>query len=333
MLVDRLLPASPLTVAKLDVAMLGKGTSSIGDSIASCCSCRSCDGCSVVGRRLSLMGTRLARPDCCYACGRFANAVPAAGAPPAAHGIMSKQMVSATPAAMPGFGSIPAARTWPTACAMPKDDSSEVELTNTFDVVLCRSQEARETFQDMVGRLQCYPNRWSQMLLFNAWMPFKNQLQNSKDLTNTSWPLPLLAMNDETPCAAALSSSAEMNEQDTFFLLALMGSAPDQCKGGGAAILCHLIRNSQNKKGEFSPLQVVPVLNEPRSKQYFESFGCKETFSDELLKMLEKAKAAGAVPAFTAPWLCEDPSPSKCDHYVDVAFDADAYFGDLTPLS
>merc|ERR1719379_2954753 len=85
--------------------------------------------------------------------------------------------------------------------------------------------------------------------------------------------LPVLAMNGRTPCAAAFYSDARMNRQNRFWLSDLIRNAGDDCRGGGAAILCYLIRHSENKGGDFNPLVLAP-FDSPKLKLYYESFGC-----------------------------------------------------------
>merc|ERR1712224_44365 len=113
--------------------------------------------------------------------------------------------------------------------------------------------------------------------------------------------LPMVAMNGGIPCAAALYTDARMNDQNTFFLGNLIRNAGENCRGAGAAILCHLIRNSVNRDLKFSPLKLKPILNEPKLEKYYESFGCTKR---------EK---------WITHWVyhCDDPNPQKCKQYAD----------------
>merc|ERR1719387_2488874 len=94
--------------------------------------------------------------------------------------------------------------------------------------------------------------------------------------------LPLLAMSRGTPCAAAMYSRSHEDRHDTYTLRTLFRNAGEDCKGGGAAILCYLIRNSQNTEREFRPLRLFPLHDEQNLTRYYESFGCFERASDDL---------------------------------------------------
>merc|ERR1712216_638926 len=109
--------------------------------------------------------------------------------------------------------------------------------------------------------------------------------------------------NEETPCAAALySESHEILGGTTYFLSSLIGNAGDKCRGAGTAILCHLIRNSKNRVGEFKPLRIGTDFV---SKSYYQSFGCTGRLDTVI---------------------CNDPKPTECERYVDKYFDAGSYF-------
>eukprot|EP00747_Dinoflagellata_sp_TGD_P082530 gnl/TRDRNA2_/TRDRNA2_161733_c0_seq1.p1 gnl/TRDRNA2_/TRDRNA2_161733_c0~~gnl/TRDRNA2_/TRDRNA2_161733_c0_seq1.p1 ORF type:complete len:174 (-),score=10.34 gnl/TRDRNA2_/TRDRNA2_161733_c0_seq1:31-552(-) len=109
---------------------------------------------------------------------------------------------------------------------------------------------------------------------------------------------------NETLCAAALYSDAQTNTQNTFVLLRLLPNVGEHCQGSDDAVLCHLIQNSHNASGAFSPLRVFTGPY-PSLIQHYEAFGCE---------------ASGS-------WMrCVDPKPFKCFRRADPVFDADGYF-------
>jgi hypothetical protein len=140
--------------------------------------------------------------------------------------------------------------------------------------------------------------------------------------------LSVLAMHSGKPCSAALYTDAQTNDQDTFVLNKFIRNAGDDCKGGGAAILCHLIRNSHNRKSEFTPLKMFPIPGEIGLRRYYESFGCTEPSS--LLGSI-LGIPMGDIPMFagSVPLVCEDPNPKRCKRYADVVLDAETYFGNF----
>jgi hypothetical protein len=110
--------------------------------------------------------------------------------------------------------------------------------------------------------------------------------------------MPVLAMKGEETCAAATYADTHATTKDTFILTWLIRNAGDNCKGAGAAILCHLIRNSKNSNGVFSPMKIL--LANQFVESYFESFGCYQ----------------GQFPYFE----CKDQNPEKCEQYSDEIF-------------
>jgi hypothetical protein len=132
----------------------------------------------------------------------------------------------------------------------------------------------------------------------------------------------MVAVKGETACAAALYSDAQMNDKNTFSLSGLIRNAGETCRGAGAAILCYLIRNSKDKRGQFSPLRLTPIEGETLLKEYYEPFGCTS--------------------AKKMPWDflsqedvmdCNDPKPQKCESYMDGVIDADKFLRDIPEAS
>lgn len=101
----------------------------------------------------------------------------------------------------------------------------------------------------------------------------------------------------------------------SWFLDSLVrnGVKENMCKGAGAAIMCHLIRNSENTEGEFSPLEFVIYQGEWALIDYAESFGC--IFTNQ-----------------TMLFYCVDPNPPKCQVFPQVYFDANDYFHEVLNL-
>jgi len=146
---------------------------------------------------------------------------------------------------------------------------------------------------------------------------------NGVEISNRTgfWLFAVIAMNGGTPCAAALYTNPYTDYEDyvdnmaqnSFVLSKIIRNVGDSCRGSGAAIMCYLIQNSINKEQQFRPLKVESILDQPKLKSYFESFGCK--------------------PAQKSWWnildnylYCNDRKPKKCDQYVNKAFDAESYF-------
>lgn len=226
-------------------------------------------------------------------------------------------------------------------------ETPQTGAVDSLEVVLCRSQRSRGLFRKMVSGFEMDANdrmKWSPTA-FNIWRLFKSEMQLDKTQTSSQETprsymhsklfdverdasidaMPLLAMRGGTPCAAATFSDANQNEHNSYELLQIISNAGPGCKGGGAALLCHLIRNSKDKSMNYSPLKVLPNPNDPLSKRWFESFGCKEPHP--VLRILDDI--TGYMPLTSGPAVCEDPSPKKCAKYDDIALDADGYFGQI----
>eukprot|EP00746_Dinoflagellata_sp_MGD_P055802 gnl/MRDRNA2_/MRDRNA2_242626_c0_seq1.p1 gnl/MRDRNA2_/MRDRNA2_242626_c0~~gnl/MRDRNA2_/MRDRNA2_242626_c0_seq1.p1 ORF type:complete len:140 (-),score=20.17 gnl/MRDRNA2_/MRDRNA2_242626_c0_seq1:396-815(-) len=108
---------------------------------------------------------------------------------------------------------------------------------------------------------------------------------------------------------------------NTYLLSKVIANKGKNCQGAGTAILCQLIRNSKNKQGQFSPLKLVAIENEPSLARYYQSFGCTEPPFQ--MKMLWNG-----VKGFV-PLVCGDAKPAKCEQYDDQVTDADSYFGSM----
>eukprot|EP00747_Dinoflagellata_sp_TGD_P093371 gnl/TRDRNA2_/TRDRNA2_165746_c0_seq2.p1 gnl/TRDRNA2_/TRDRNA2_165746_c0~~gnl/TRDRNA2_/TRDRNA2_165746_c0_seq2.p1 ORF type:complete len:169 (+),score=17.49 gnl/TRDRNA2_/TRDRNA2_165746_c0_seq2:56-562(+) len=141
------------------------------------------------------------------------------------------------------------------------------------------------------------------------WSTFKRDMTR-KTATKKSYGFsPLIAMNGDIPCAAALYTDpyidytdwVDNSGQTSFVLYSFVRNVGKKCVGSGAAIMCYLIRNSRNKAKEFRPLKIqsLAILEEPSLKSYFASFGCGT--SEQWWSVLDKAM------------YCDDPKPKKCE--------------------
>eukprot|EP00747_Dinoflagellata_sp_TGD_P046710 gnl/TRDRNA2_/TRDRNA2_144589_c0_seq1.p1 gnl/TRDRNA2_/TRDRNA2_144589_c0~~gnl/TRDRNA2_/TRDRNA2_144589_c0_seq1.p1 ORF type:complete len:124 (+),score=20.22 gnl/TRDRNA2_/TRDRNA2_144589_c0_seq1:3-374(+) len=118
-------------------------------------------------------------------------------------------------------------------------------------------------------------------------------------------------MSGKKPCAAATYAETT----DAFLLQKMIRNTGDDCKDSGAALLCHLIRNSKNKKGEPSPLNLLQIEDEPLLQSYYKSFGC-----------FKPAVAASDSKWYVQdPMICNDPNPPKCKRFVDKVSQGDSY--------
>eukprot|EP00747_Dinoflagellata_sp_TGD_P048735 gnl/TRDRNA2_/TRDRNA2_145783_c0_seq1.p1 gnl/TRDRNA2_/TRDRNA2_145783_c0~~gnl/TRDRNA2_/TRDRNA2_145783_c0_seq1.p1 ORF type:complete len:353 (-),score=31.69 gnl/TRDRNA2_/TRDRNA2_145783_c0_seq1:38-1096(-) len=190
-----------------------------------------------------------------------------------------------------------------------------------FDVLVFRSQKARFSDQNRwifrsnvsAFKMPGAASEWSAEAR-EVWQSFQKSLMRAGMTKPVGGRrLPVLAMNGQTPCAAALYvEPTDFNDRTTFYLAGLIRNRGARCKGSGAAILCHLIRNSRNRANEFSPLQINPILEKAQSKAYFESFGC--TTNQNWWSL------------FDEDLYCADPNPPKCETYRDQSFDADKWF-------
>lgn len=219
--------------------------------------------------------------------------------------------------------------------------SGAASATN-FDIVLCRGDKMRTMFKQMVrGFQEPTWSGWMSNAMSTEWKLQKEEMEGSagfieqgngfvdkeRDRLREDEVLPVVAINGEkAACAAALYTPPQTNDADTFHLVKLIRNAGDECKGGAAALLCNLIRNSRNKEGEFSPLKVNPIPNQPDSSRYFQSFGCTEP--NPVLRGLDALMGHG-MNNFYRPLFCTNPDPPKCEAYADVAFDGGAYFSNI----
>eukprot|EP00746_Dinoflagellata_sp_MGD_P068216 gnl/MRDRNA2_/MRDRNA2_28115_c0_seq1.p1 gnl/MRDRNA2_/MRDRNA2_28115_c0~~gnl/MRDRNA2_/MRDRNA2_28115_c0_seq1.p1 ORF type:complete len:335 (-),score=32.61 gnl/MRDRNA2_/MRDRNA2_28115_c0_seq1:595-1599(-) len=209
----------------------------------------------------------------------------------------------------------------PAACILAQTSNSDIEdleePSNRFIVAIFQSRTARLIYRRLVNGFQC-PDKggwegkaWSAQVS-GSWYLFRSAMVRDEMEDKLSVPpknLPMLALNGSIPCAAALYSDAGMNDQNTFILGNLIRNDGEDCAGAGAAILCHLIRNSKNRDREFSPLKLKPIINEPKLERYYESFGC----------------------ATKSRWMdCDDPNPRKCEQYANKVLDVDHYLGDVS---
>lgn len=138
-------------------------------------------------------------------------------------------------------------------------------------------------------------------------------------ISNTS-PKRLIAMRGTTACAmATISRDVQrspdglrvIGSQGSLVLEAIVRNANDGCKGGAAAIICHMIRSSTAGHGstQWAPMKLVPT--NPTTKSYFETYGC----------YYRQAKSV---------WMfCEDPDPPKCvEESKQTPIEGDIFFDD-----
>jgi hypothetical protein len=174
--------------------------------------------------------------------------------------------------------------------------------TDEFQLVVVQSDVARLLFRQIVSRFQ-KPRASIYQDLFE-WGTAKGHMSGDESMEDRV-VTPVLAMRGETACAAGLVSDASMNADNTLFLSSLVRNGGEQCRGGGSALLCHMIRNSQNREGEFSPLK-VDTRNYVSLQRYFGLFGC--TGDHDAM-------------------YCNDPNPPVCEEYDTGVVDAHDYFG------
>merc|ERR1712187_918326 len=116
----------------------------------------------------------------------------------------------------------------------------------------------------------------------------------------------VLAMNGETACAAG---SYSLDSANTMVLGDLIrNAASTSCSGAGAAIVCHLLRNSKKENGEFNSPKLVPINRESNLNRYYESFGCTapEAAVQKFFWTVTSTITGDR------PLECIDPSPAKC---------------------
>lgn len=207
-----------------------------------------------------------------------------------------------------------------------------------WKMVLFRTPSARELFRETLSKFQCPATDWNEVpkLLLDTFRDtfeekggsravsaFKSTTSGMPDILQkaskfflykgawalTKWDIerrsekdedimPVVAMKGEAACAAAIYSETQRNRQNAFVLSRLIRNAGDDCAGAGAAIVCHLIRNSKDSMGEFSPLKIVH--SNEFVGNYFESFGC----------------TMRRFPFFE----CLNQNPQKCTQYDDELF-------------
>jgi hypothetical protein len=171
----------------------------------------------------------------------------------------------------------------------------------SFDLVSFRGEETRSLFQKVVSYFDCPTGMGGGPTWSPTWFQYQNEMETK--VVRDRKEVPVVAMKGGIPCAAAAYSDAQGNDQNTFVLSMLIRNAKDkkQCAGGGAAIMCHLIRNSKSAEGSFSPLKLSTNRYEQGLTRWVEAFGCTTTESS----------------GKTLHWDCQDPSPQKCEEVVD----------------
>eukprot|EP00747_Dinoflagellata_sp_TGD_P166075 gnl/TRDRNA2_/TRDRNA2_188322_c0_seq1.p1 gnl/TRDRNA2_/TRDRNA2_188322_c0~~gnl/TRDRNA2_/TRDRNA2_188322_c0_seq1.p1 ORF type:complete len:481 (+),score=43.59 gnl/TRDRNA2_/TRDRNA2_188322_c0_seq1:120-1562(+) len=202
-------------------------------------------------------------------------------------------------------------------------------LNNSFEIVICRSKEARMLFQRTVNEFLCpfdtrrhkqSSNKKDHKRRFRIgkrWRWMRDNMGGSAALASRH-VFTALVMNGPTPCAAALFSDAHMTSHDTTLVSRLITNRGNNCRGAGAAILCHLIQNSRNGRQEFSALKLLLMIEDPKLRDYFASFGCKR--NEQFRKQNNKNPAR---------LYCDDPKPKKCEHRASEVFDANEYWGHI----
>eukprot|EP00747_Dinoflagellata_sp_TGD_P042746 gnl/TRDRNA2_/TRDRNA2_142277_c0_seq1.p1 gnl/TRDRNA2_/TRDRNA2_142277_c0~~gnl/TRDRNA2_/TRDRNA2_142277_c0_seq1.p1 ORF type:complete len:284 (+),score=35.96 gnl/TRDRNA2_/TRDRNA2_142277_c0_seq1:44-895(+) len=189
---------------------------------------------------------------------------------------------------------------------------------NKFDVVVIRSRTARLHFRRNVSEFECPADETTKTWEGDSWEQFKETIAGEDAMCERGCygTLPVLAVNNGKPCAAALYYDAEIQtavapSHERFTLSNLIGNAGEECKGAATAILCYLIRNSKNLKGEFKPLRLYVLEDsDPTLVRYYESLGCVPAEPDAVR------------------WNCEVQNPERCEAFADKVFDGDTYFAD-----
>lgn len=201
---------------------------------------------------------------------------------------------------------------------VPEETAFASQSSPNFDVVEFRNPKTRTEKGYMfrkavkIFKMPGASDRWSDVSTFQ-YETILRALKRAADRTPVGGSsFPVLAMNGRMPCAVALYVEPDKwSDRNTFVLSKLIRNNGAKCKGAGAAILCHLIRNSKNLNSEFSPLKLEP-LDEPMSRQYFESFGC--------------ISKKGLLNPFDKDYYCVDRNPQKCNDYVYLPSDANVFF-------
>lgn len=179
---------------------------------------------------------------------------------------------------------------------------------NNLDVVLLRSQKAKSIFRPALQKFRL-PEKGTQHLPYAmAWANLIKDLEK-QDLQEDHY-IPILVMNGETPCAAALCLDARGFPDiqfSTLFLMKMVRNAGEDCNGAAEAMLCNMIHHSTNRFGEFNALR-LDAYDEPKLRSYYESFGC---VPDEFQ---------------FANMACPDPHPHRCIKHSKPAFNGDDYF-------
>eukprot|EP00747_Dinoflagellata_sp_TGD_P170025 gnl/TRDRNA2_/TRDRNA2_200495_c0_seq1.p1 gnl/TRDRNA2_/TRDRNA2_200495_c0~~gnl/TRDRNA2_/TRDRNA2_200495_c0_seq1.p1 ORF type:complete len:391 (+),score=49.27 gnl/TRDRNA2_/TRDRNA2_200495_c0_seq1:119-1174(+) len=282
-----------------------------------------CDACSSVssGRRLTLMSTQVAAPECCRLCPRLARTA----TPGAAQAAQAVRKEAAAPMRIVPAPRIEQASRVSLAArqvAVASAAASAAESATNFDVVLIKSKNARALFQEKVRTFK-HPDedrrKWPASAYAN-WQAFKESMES--DVAISSYVQPVIAMNGETPCAAAIYTNADMNKEDTFQLENLVGNAGEECRGAGAALMCYMIRKSTDSYGDPKPMRVLVSESEPFLGTFAKSFGCAEP------KSLFGGLFGGSS-SFTT-LTCEDQNPPQCQAFANKVFKGEDYF-DVAP--
>eukprot|EP00747_Dinoflagellata_sp_TGD_P031050 gnl/TRDRNA2_/TRDRNA2_135036_c0_seq1.p1 gnl/TRDRNA2_/TRDRNA2_135036_c0~~gnl/TRDRNA2_/TRDRNA2_135036_c0_seq1.p1 ORF type:complete len:337 (+),score=43.76 gnl/TRDRNA2_/TRDRNA2_135036_c0_seq1:149-1012(+) len=187
------------------------------------------------------------------------------------------------------------------------------ERAAKIEVVVARTLDARAMFIDLIKEFKCPDEASSFGPDKNYWYSLRNAMVKDSDPDN----VPVIAMNGDTPCAAAIYSETDGHRvKSRFTLWKIIVNAGDNCKGCAAAIVCSLIRNSRNLHGEFVPL-AVDTWNKACDLElyiYFNSFDC--------LRRKPNTKVR-----------CGNPNPARCEQFTNEVVTADHYFeGSRIPL-
>eukprot|EP00747_Dinoflagellata_sp_TGD_P222330 gnl/TRDRNA2_/TRDRNA2_94046_c0_seq2.p1 gnl/TRDRNA2_/TRDRNA2_94046_c0~~gnl/TRDRNA2_/TRDRNA2_94046_c0_seq2.p1 ORF type:complete len:562 (-),score=59.75 gnl/TRDRNA2_/TRDRNA2_94046_c0_seq2:115-1548(-) len=183
--------------------------------------------------------------------------------------------------------------------------SDDGPVRSNFDVLVFRNSMSRRLFRDMVAKFEAPEEGNFTTLQRFAWSLSKRGIKNElKDETL----VPVLAVKDGFPLAAGIYTRAQTNDDDTWVLeFFIRNGAAQDSMGGWEAILCHLIRHSQNSMGVFNPLKVIYPINVAD----FEKLGC-----------IDKGDF----------YECGDPNPPACEQYANEVFNLDSSVRFSTPV-
>eukprot|EP00747_Dinoflagellata_sp_TGD_P209581 gnl/TRDRNA2_/TRDRNA2_82969_c0_seq1.p1 gnl/TRDRNA2_/TRDRNA2_82969_c0~~gnl/TRDRNA2_/TRDRNA2_82969_c0_seq1.p1 ORF type:complete len:499 (+),score=86.33 gnl/TRDRNA2_/TRDRNA2_82969_c0_seq1:70-1566(+) len=187
------------------------------------------------------------------------------------------------------------------------------EATDEFDIVLFYERERCLFFKIVNDNFQCPDagqRTWPREMR-KQWRARLERITRNTIVKDFSYAL---AMNGETPCAAAAYTDWVFNWEEAHKIDNIVTNTGDQCRGGRSALMCHLIRNSRDTKGNWRPLilmhQIVYGDDEPNLTDYYTSFGC---FSPENVEE-------------NTELLCPEQNPAPCKGFVDKVSHADVYF-------